>query len=660
MNMKSFVFSQCFLFVLILSCLSPQGELSARQARAPSEAEYYVIDPMPVPDGIVLEAGGLAFGENGELMVPTRRGEVWCITNPGGINPSFSRFAQGLHEPLGIAWRNGGWYVAQRGELVRLDDRNNDGRADRYRTVYRWPLTGNYHEYSYGPKFLPNGEMMVTLNLAWIGHGAALTDWRGWMLHITEEGEMTPWATGLRSPLGFGLTAVGDIFYTENQGGWVGSGWLTHLERGDFAGNPEGLKWTHMPGSPLDLAFEEVDAIDDTQDLPLHAYAERFPDLKLPAVWFPHAIMGISTADILFIENDNQVGPFAGQLLVADQGHSKVMRVFLEKVNGQYQGAVFGFREGFSSGVIKLAWGPDDVLYAGMTNRGWASTGREPYGIDRMRWTGKIPFEMRTLEAESDGFTITFTKPVDPQSAADVNSYRVTGFTYIYTRRYGSPVINRQEHPVTGVVVAEDGMSARIYVEGMREKYIHEVRAEGVRSAEGAGLLHPTGYYTLNHVPEGERGATVAADVRVADAGADEGSPKKITTMPAGWNGTADQTIALGTVPGMRFSRELITVRAGNRVALSFTNDDDMLHNVVIVRPGTADPVGEAAMRLGLDGDALEYVPPTDQVLVHTSLLGPREAETIYFTVPDVPGDYQFVCTFPGHHITMRGILRVE
>ena len=120
-----------------------------------------------------------------------------------------------------------------------------------------WPLEGNYHEYSYGPVFLPDGDMLVTLNLGWIGAGASLSKWRGWMLKISPEGNMTPIATGMRSPAGFGLNKNGDIFYTENQGDWVGSGRMTHVEVGDFVGNPEGLRWTGEEGSPLDLKFED-------------------------------------------------------------------------------------------------------------------------------------------------------------------------------------------------------------------------------------------------------------------------------------------------------------------------------------------------------------------------------------------------------------------
>ena len=220
--------------------------------------EYYRLDSVEIPPEISLEVGGLAFNEKGELAVSTRRGEIWLIKNPESGNPEYSRFAHGLHEPLGLVFRNGSYYCSQRGELTKITDLDGDDRADSYQTIYSWDLAGNYHEYSYGPLFTDNGDMLVTLNLGWIGRGASLSKWRGWMLRITESGEMTPIATGMRSPAGFGFNKEGDIFYTENQGGWVGSGRMTHVEEGDFVGNPEGLKWTGESGSPLNLSKQQT------------------------------------------------------------------------------------------------------------------------------------------------------------------------------------------------------------------------------------------------------------------------------------------------------------------------------------------------------------------------------------------------------------------
>lgn len=468
-------------------------------AGGPTEEDYYRLVTVPIPEGVVLEVGGLATMPGGRLGVSTRRGEVWVLDDAYAeppARPVFTRFAQGLHEPLGLAYHDGALLAAQRGELTRLRDTNGDGRADRYETIRAWPLSGNYHEYSFGPELTPDGDMLVTLNLAWVGHGASLARWRGWAVELTSDGELTPIATGMRSPAGFGYNLDGDLFYAENQGDWVGSGFIAHVEAGDFLGNPEGLRWTSEPGSPLTLRLEDVPNTGE----PKHVVAQRVAGLKPPAVWFPHGIMGISTSDILVDSTGGAFGPFEGQLFVGDQGHSKVMRVFLEKVGGVYQGAAFPFREGFSSGVLRLEWGDDGSMFAGMTNRGWASTGRAPFGLQRIVWTGKVPFEVERIEARADGFEITFTQAVGA-TAADPAAYEVTGFTYRYHSEYGSPPIDEQRHVVHRVVVSDDGRRARLAVDGLRRGYIHEIKMAGVRSAEGASLLHDVAYYTLNRIP---------------------------------------------------------------------------------------------------------------------------------------------------------------
>ena len=660
------------LSLLILLCVAaaPATAQSGPGATPQStfEDRYYRIFTVPVPEGVVLEVGGLAALPGRRLAVATRRGEVWTVDDPyseAGA-PHFSRFAHGLHEPLGLAYRDGALYTTQRAELTRLVDRDGDGQADRYETVYGWPLSGNYHEYSYGPVFTPEGNMMVTLNLAWIGHGASLSRWRGWAIEITPDGEMTPIATGLRSPAGYGYNLEGELFYGENQGDWVGSGGITHLERGDFAGNPAGLIWTDEPGSPLRLKPEDV---PDTGE-PKHLVAQRVPGMKAPAVWFPHGVLGISTSDILVDSTAGGFGPFAGQLFVGDQGHSKIFRVALERVDGVYQGAVFPFREGFSSGILRMVWGDDASMFVGMTSRGWAATGRAPYGLQRLVWTGEVPFEAHRIEARPDGFEIVFTRPADRATAANPESYAVEGFTYHFHHEYGSPPIDRQEHPVTAVEVSDDGLRARLRVEGVREGYAHQVSMGGVRSAEGETLLHDVGYYTLNRIPGGDRmqGVVTQAVAETDPAGAAAPSApspaapaaKRMTEAPAAWNGRIDRALTIRAVPGMRFDLERITVQAGERVRLQFDNPDDMLHNLLVVTPGSADRVADAAMRMGLSGQERDYVPDSPEVLFHTALLQPDADEAIYFQAPVIPGEYEYVCTFPGHGFTMRGVMVVE
>jgi azurin len=92
---------------------------------------------------------------------------------------------------------------------------------------------------------------------------------------------------------------------------------------------------------------------------------------------------------------------------------------------------------------------------------------------------------------------------------------------------------------------------------------------------------------------------------------------------------------------------------------LVFHNNDDMQHNIVITAPGAANETGEKAMKLGLKGPDMQYVPNSNKVLVHSNILEPGQTEALFFVAPSVPGIYQFVCTYPGHYAAMQGVLRV-
>ena len=669
---------------------APKG-LTKVEAAPAKEDDYYTLISLPVPEDVILEVGGMATLPDGSLAICTRRGEVWTVANPtvsGEDRPTYKRFAQGLHEPLGLAYKDGDIYVTQRSEVTRLRDTDGDGQADSYDKVYSWPLSGNYHEYSYGPTFLPNGNMLVTLNVGWsnsLGHGVSLVPWRGWTLEITPDGKMTPFAAGMRSPAGYGFNATGDFFYTENQGDWVGSGRISHVAKGDFLGNAESLNWSGLPGSPLKLKPQDVPNTGE----PLYDVAKRIPELKAPAIWMPHGIFGISTSAFLSDNTNGKFGPFQNQIFVGDQGQSKIMRVDLEKVKGEYQGVAFGFREGFSSGILRQIWGNDGSMFVGMTSRGWSSTGKELFSLQRLVWNGRTPFEMKTIHAMPDGFEIEFTQPVDKATASALASYKVTGFNYKYHATYGSPVINNKECSIRGVVVSPDGMKARLVVDDLRLGYIHEINTDGVRSATGQPLLHTVGYYTLNNLPDGAKLniAKAAAPTHdhaamMASAGKAAGSSKttaksgtieaaattkatgtkmakRVTEMPANWNGTADYTINLGTKPGLKFEPSQFQVKAGSKIRVVFQNDDDMLHNFVVVLPGTAIEVGNLAMKLGLEGQQRNYIPNTNKVLYHTNLLQPQSTETIYFTAPDKPGNYTYECSVPGHFYSMQGTMKV-
>ncbi|MFN4144952.1 MAG: c-type cytochrome [Runella sp.] len=548
------------LFVAFIFCCSLWAQES------PTEEDFYKIVTPPVPEGILLEVGGLAVLPDGRLAVATRRGDVWIIENPTGAKPYFRKFASGLHEILGLVYQNGSLICAQRGELTKLTDRDHDGKADSYETIAAWPLSAHYHEYSYGPKIAPDGSYFVSGNVAfgdeewWAGESRRPL--RGWIYKVKPDGQIEPWATGVRSPCGLGIFE-GELFYDDNQGDWIGSGGIWHVKKGAFMGHPAGLRWTkEMANSPVKLTQEQIYAstdprkvrdkdgraikpenIQNEKAMTLADLKKKYPDTQLPAVWLPHGILGISNAEIIVDETGGKFGPFAGQLFVGDQGQSKVMRVFLEKVKGEYQGAAFDFRSGFQSGVLRMAWANDGgSMYIGETNRGWGSAGDANQGLQRLVWTGKTPFEMKAVRAMPDGFEVEFTMPVDQKSAQNLASYAIRSFTYKYHPVYGSPTINEAKCAVKGVKVSEDGLKARIVVDNLREAYVHEIKLEGVRSAGRYwSLVHPTAYYTLNQLPDGEK-------LKLADIST-KSTPTATTKTPEAKPTTTKATASNAKVP---------------------------------------------------------------------------------------------------------------
>jgi cytochrome c551/c552 len=517
------------LFISILFIVFTMNDASA-QVKTQTEDDFYKIYTLPVPEGILLEIGGVATLPDGRIAVATRRGDVWIVENPYMQNagtPKFTLFASGLHEALGLLYKDNSLYTAQRGELTKLTDTNGDGKADNYETVYAWPISGHYHEYSFGPKLSSDGNFFVSGNVAFGDEewwrGESRVPWRGWIMKIHPDGTMEPWATGMRSPCGLGIID-GELFYDDNQGDWMGSGGIWHVTKGTFAGHPAGLKWTSQPNSPVKLTTEELYAVanprrkkkdgmyikpenvaDEPNALTLFQMKSKFAELKLPAVWLPHGVLGISNSEILADNTEGKFGPFAGQVFVGDQGQSKVMRVVLEKVNGEYQGVAFDFKSGFQSGVLRMNWGHDGTLFVGETNRGWGSAGTTNSGLQQLVWTGKVPMEMKTVRAMPDGFEIEFTLPVDKAKAEDLASYNGRSFIYKYHAVYGSPTINEEKLAIKGVKVSDDGMKVRVVIDNSRQYYIHELNVEGIRSKDGVPVLHPVAYYTLNNIPAGTK-----------------------------------------------------------------------------------------------------------------------------------------------------------
>ena len=100
------------------------------------------------------------------------------------------------------------------------------------------------------------------------------------------------------------------------------------------------------------------------------------------------------------------------------------------------------------------------------------------------------------------------------------------------------------------------------------------------------------------------------------------------------------------------------TTRTGQKVTVTFKNSDFPPHNLLFVKPGTGDEVAALALALGAEGFAKKFRPDTDKILWGSTMLEQGQEATINFVAP-APGDYPYICTFPGHHILMRGVMHV-
>src|SRR5690625_371308 len=232
MDYKKYRVGLATIFLLVIMLAACQD--AELQEETPDHA--YQVDSIVLPEGLSGEVGALEFLPDGRLVAAFRRGEV-MIYNPA--DSSWKSFAKGLHLPLGLlAIDSSEILVMQYPELTRLLDTNDDGQADMYENVTDdFGVAGNYHEFAYGPVRDPQRNLYIALNSTSSG-GVMMEEvrgpmnetgfrekgmysavpYRGWVMKLTPDGTLHPFASGFRSPDGIGFDAEGSLLITDNQG----------------------------------------------------------------------------------------------------------------------------------------------------------------------------------------------------------------------------------------------------------------------------------------------------------------------------------------------------------------------------------------------------------------------------------------------------------
>ena len=342
------------LSLLTATVFLQQEPLGEYWGTAEEESKYYQLVDIPLPDELAVEAGSFeVMPDQKRLAIATRRGDIFLVDGAFDEHPEpkFHKFASGLDEVFGMAYRNGSFLITQQTEVTRITDDNGDDRADRFETLNDdWGFR-NYHEFAFGSKPDPEGNIWVSLCLSKSYH--SWVPFRGWCLKITPEGKAIPICSGIRSPCGIGPNETGEMFYSESQGPWNGSCSLKVLQPGGFMGHPVSFNW-------YELAPElgPAPVVPNTPSR-LETERKRVEELVPYAVVFPYKRMGRSISGFQVDRTGGKFGPFENQIFVSDFSLGVILRATTEKVNGVWQGACYPFREGFDTGLLAVQFTPD-------------------------------------------------------------------------------------------------------------------------------------------------------------------------------------------------------------------------------------------------------------------------------------------------------------
>lgn len=472
--------------------------------------EAYTVQQIEMPDGLLSQAGGIDFMPDGRLVACFMRGEVMTY------NPKVKEwkiFADGLLYPLGIhAVSNTEVLVMQTPNLMRIKD--SDGVAELYENAADdFGISGNYHEFNYGVAQDKLGNVFFSLNCASSGGGVrpivrgelnargrdgidghkemfSVVPYRGWVMSLAPNGKVHPYASGFRSPNGLGFDADGNLFVTDNQSDWVPTGSLYHVREGKFYGHPASLVWTDAwkNRDPFNAPVSELDSMRTRA-----------------AVLFPQGIMANSPSQPFADTTKGKFGPFAGQMFIGEINRDRILRVMIEKVDGEFQGACIPFIDGHGlhPGNNRLAFDADGNLWIGQIGfGGWMPDSSS--GIQKITFTGKMPMDVYMMNLTPGGFDITFTKQLDNVSARDVNNFKMRRYRYEYKKKDinegidDAPQVDVKEVNVDSINLSGDRKKISLLIRDMQPGFIYELTLGDIKSSDGEPLSNKLVCYTVN------------------------------------------------------------------------------------------------------------------------------------------------------------------
>lgn len=600
----------------------PQIVETKVQIGLPIEGWPFVVDTLSLPFDnpwkSLFFVGGHDFYANGDVALCTMTGDVWRVS---GIDSKlgqlhWKRVAAGLHQPLGLVVAEDLPCVLGRDQITRLHDLNGDGEADFYECLsndFETPVGGH--------------DFLCGLERDAAGNFYTASGSRG-LLRITPGKKAEVVASGFRNPDGLGLSPEGVLTVPYSEGEWTPTSAIAQIVAGGYYG---------YPGPKAGVAT------------------------GLPLLWLPRGADN-SAGGQTWIP-DKVWGPLSGQMVHLSFGTGSAFAVLRQEVKGVWQGGAVPLPGNFRSGSHRGRFSPRDghLYVSGMT--GWGSYTPDDGCLQRLRYTGGAMQVPVAFEVRENGLLLTFSDKLGA-GAAEASRHFAQCWNYRYSAAYGSPELSLRQpeqagHDVldiTRAVVVGEGRQLFLEMPQIQPAgQIHVV----VQPQDGVEReLFLTAHVLGGPFRDFAGYQAVAKQPRLAVPGA---GPAAAQANPWG-QGKPGRALRVQTAAGLQFAERELRAKRGERLSVTLANPDVVPHNWVLLAPGSTSKVGEAANKMIADprGFSKHYVPEVPEVLVYTDMVDPGREFTIYCNAPAEPGNYPYICTFPGHWMVMKGVLVVE
>ena len=605
----------------------------------------YAVDQIPLPSKnpwkALVYGSGHDFLSDGSAVLCTMQGDVWRATglDDGLREVSWRRIASGLFQPLGVVVHEDQIFVMGRDQLTRLRDWNGDGEIDHYECFSRALETSpSGHDYTCdlwrdsGGRFYTASGKQGVMRIAADGQSAEMV------------------ANGLRNSDGLGLLPDGLVTIPSSEGDWMPASMIAAIR-------PDGPILNRLPGqSP------------DGRSVPF--FGRPGGDLRqppeIPMLYLPRGLDNSSGGQV-HVDSDRW-GPVQGQMVHLSFGAGRAFLLLRDEFDGWIQGAVVPIAGEFASGAHRGKFNPKDgqLYVSGMA--GWGTYTTDDGCFQRVRYSGNKPQLPVGFHVHENGIRVDFSQSLKQQKISDPDAHFVQVWNYRYSGAYGSPEYSSRQLGLRGhdvldvksVSVLPGGKSLFLEIPNLQP--VNQLHLLVTTDDEQEHDL----FMSINHLGEVFRDfpsyQTTDKIVLSHPMLADLARPVVSKRNPYNKAIADAKPLILKAAKNLMFDQTEIRLPAGQAVKLTFQNPDSVPHNWALLKPGSLQKVGEQCNRLISDPQAAaqQYIPSSSDILAYTNVVEPYADHTIYFQVPNEPGRYPYLCTFPGHWMVMNGVLVVE